>query len=155
MYKLDFYTQYRQFFVADQTSTKNTSANDFWTEEAHEDRLGLGMGILGVGIECYGQVRGELDILDTCITKIDSSLFDHIVEGGLNVESGVIQVLDCPNFNVELEVKVKPGNYRARVYSSKLNTVHGDEGEDYYRIEIWPDEDMNRKVIKKFIRQQE
>jgi hypothetical protein len=153
MHKLSFDTQYRQFYISDKTSPKNTSDKNFWSQEAQEDRLAISKGILGIGIGSYGLVRGELEILDVATNKIDSSLFDHIVEGGLSVESGVIQVLDCPNLHVELEVKVRPAKYRARIYFSNLNTIHGDEGEDYYRIEIWPDKNVNRKVIKRFIRQ--
>lgn len=60
--------------------------------------------------------------------------------------------MDCPNSSVELEVKVKPGNYRVRVYSSNLDTVIDDDGDDYYKIEMWPDDNMERKVLKKYVR---
>ena len=152
-YKLNFYTQYNQFYIADKSSPKNTGSRDFWTDEAYETRLAMGEGVLGVGTECYGPVKGELDILDTCIAEIDSSRFDHIVEGGLDLSSGLLQVLDCPNTSVELEVNIKPGKYRVRIYSSNLASVHGDEGDDYYRIEIWPDNNMKRNLLKKYIQQ--
>jgi hypothetical protein len=51
-----------------------------------------------------------------------------------------------------LEVKVKPGKYRVRIYSSNLAGGDMDEveGKDYYKIEIWPDENMERKVLKRY-----
>jgi hypothetical protein len=50
-----------------------------------------------------------------------------------------------------LEIELLPGFYRIRVYSSGLDTVIGDEGEDFYKIEIWPDRNMERKVLKQYI----
>ena len=150
-YKLDFYTQYKQFYLRDKLSSGDTESNDFWTTEAHNDRLAIEKGILGIGTECYGSVKGELDILDSMNNKIDSTQFDHIVEGGIEIKSGLLQVLDCPNLNVELEVKLKPGTYRIRVYSSNLSSVNGRDENDYYKIEIWHDENMNRKVLKQYL----
>jgi hypothetical protein len=81
---------------------------------------------------------------------VDYSQYDHIVEGGLNINSGILQVLDCPNSHVELEVKVTPGSYRVRIYSSNLASVEGDAGDDYYLIEIWPDIYQVRTVLKQY-----
>jgi hypothetical protein len=80
-----------------------------------------------------------------------SGRYDHIVEGGLALKSGILEILDCPSLSIELKIKIKPGFYRMRVYSSNLNSVIGDEGEDYYKIEIWPDT-MERKVLKRYVR---
>jgi hypothetical protein len=44
--------------------------------------------------------------------------------------------MDCLNRVVELEIKVKPGNYRVRVYSSNLASVVDEDGDDFYKIEI-------------------
>ena len=150
-YKFNFYTQYHQFYLCDKTSLKNTDSNDFWTTEATDDRMAIKSDIIGVGTECYGTIRGELNVLDSVNNQFDTSKFDHIVEGGVEIKSGILQILDCPNSNVELEVKIKPGTYRIRVYSSNLSSVIGDEGDDYYKIEIWPNRNMARKVLKKYI----
>lgn len=129
----------------------NTDSDDFWTTQAHYDRLAIEKGILGIGTECYGLLKGELDVLDSINNQIDTTQFDHIVEGGIEIKSGILQVLDCPNSNIELEVKLKPSRYRIRVYSSHLDNSNGKEENDYYKIEIWPDENMNRKVLKQYL----
>lgn len=81
---------------------------------------------------------------------IDFDLYDHIVEGGIEIKSGTIQILDCPSSEIQLELSVKPGFYRTRIYSINLASVDGDEGEDFYKIEIWPDLEMDRKVLKRY-----
>ncbi|NML21736.1 hypothetical protein HHL16_12670 [Pseudoflavitalea sp. G-6-1-2] len=151
-YKLDFYTQYHQFYLRDKEGGFNTGDVDFWTEEAFQSRLAIGNGVLGIGIECYGPFVGELSILKEKSAELDLSLYDHVVEGGIQIRSGIIQVVDCPNSNIELEVKINPGFYRVRVYSMNLASVEGDSGNDSYKIEIWPETNMECVVIKNYER---
>ena len=153
-HKLNFNTSYNQFYLCDQSSSLNTDSDNFWTTDAFNTRLAIEDRVLGIGIECYGYVNGELEILDNECQLINIEQYDHIVEGGLEVKSGLLQVLDCPNAEVELEVAIKPGNYRVRVYSSNLKNTDIDEteGTDTYKIEIWPSNDMERKVLKQYIR---
>jgi hypothetical protein len=131
---LDFYTSYNQFYIYDKNSEGNTGSVSFWNNVAHNDRLAIEEGILGVGTECYGPVRGELQIIEAANNEINLNDYDHIVEAGIRITSGTIQVLDCPDSNVEFEINVKPGSYRVRIYSSNLVSVVGDEGDDFYRI---------------------
>lgn len=156
-YPLDFYTSYNQFYIYDKDSPGKTNSNSFWTNEAYEDRLAINDGILGIGTECYGHIRAELEILES-ENNLDFTYFDHIVEAGIEIKSGIVQVLDCPNSVIQIELKVAPGNYRVRVYSSNLNSVDGDggdtgndDGDDFYRVEIWPDASTERRVLKRYL----
>jgi hypothetical protein len=86
--------------------------------------------------------------------QFDADLYDHIVEGGLKVDSGLIQFLDCPASSLQLEILVEPGNYRLRVHFLNMAGYDSDEEEsnDYYKIEIWPDSNIERKVLKRYRR---
>jgi hypothetical protein len=152
-YRLNFYTEYNQFYISDRSSMKATGSISFWTTDAYDDRLAKEDGILGIGTQSYGHIKGELDILNTVNNIIDTNRYDHIVEGGIKVTSGVLQVFNCPTSEMELEIKLKPGTYRVRVYSSGLKTTDIDEneGDDHYKIEIWPDNNMERKVLKRYV----
>jgi hypothetical protein len=149
-YKLNFYTSYHQFYICDKESAKKTDADDFWTEESTDTRLAIGDGILGIGLECYGPFKGEFVLLHSRNDSIEINQYDHIVEGGINLKSGILQVLDCPNSNIELELKLNPGKYRLRIYSLNLASVIDDSGDDYYKIEMWPDVEMGRNVLKQY-----
>jgi hypothetical protein len=153
-YQLDFYTEYNQFYICDKASERATGSDNFWTIAAYEDRMAQEKGVLGVGTQSYGHIKCELDILNTANNLLDTNQYDHIVEAGVKITSGILQVLSCPTSEVELEVKIKPGTYRIRVYSSKLSTadIDEDEGNDRYKIEIWPDTNMERKVLKRYVR---
>ena len=52
--------------------------------------------------------------------------------------------------DIELELSVGKGLYRVRVYAANLASVVGDNGDDFYRIEIWRDDNLKRKVVKKY-----
>jgi hypothetical protein len=151
-FKLNFYTEYCQFYIADKISQRDTGSVDFWSDEAYADRLAIEDGILGVGTECYGPVKGELIMLDVINNEFMADHYDHIVEAGLELKSGTVQIIGCPTSEVELEFKIAPGMYRVRIYSSNLKSVDGDEGDDYYKIELWPDKNIERKVLKRYTR---
>jgi hypothetical protein len=149
-YELSFNTSHHQFYISDKESSRDTGDINFWTEEATRFRLALGDSILGIGLESYGRFKGELVLLEGRNDKVDYDQYDHIVEGGVNVKSGILQVLNCPDSRVELEVNVIPGKYRVRIYSLNLDSVIDESGDDYYRIEMWLDTDMKRIVLKQY-----
>lgn len=150
----NFYTSYNTFFI---TSDNGTAITDNWAEnqEAYnKDRLLQAENLLAVKTGSYGHIKGGIDVLMHENKQVDLKNYDHVVEGYLEVKSGVLQVLECPGSQLELELKVNPGKYRVRVYSSSLvsTDIDEDEGDDYYKIEIWPDTNMERKVLKRYIR---
>jgi hypothetical protein len=152
MHKLDFYTQHSQFYICDSHSSLKTDAHEFWTDEAYESRLAVEEGVLGVGTECYGPVKGELEILKEENRSVKTDSFDHIVEGRLEIKSGRLRILDCPNASIALDIPLADGIYRVRIYSSNLASVNGDEGDDFYRVEIWKGTGPLRNVVKKYNR---
>lgn len=149
-YKLEFRTAYHQFSISDYGFSHDTGDEGFWTLDAMDDRLAIGDGVLGIGTECYGPVEGDLTVLAERTSNADFSGYDHVVEGSLVIKSGTLQVLDCPNSNIELELRVDPGEHRVRIYSMNLDSVDGDLGDDYYQIEIWPEGYSGVVVIKQY-----
>ena len=152
-----FSTEYNQFYLEDgKNENKGDSGSpDFWSEEAFHSRMALEKGIIGVGTQSYGNIKGEIEILEKANGNSDYSKYDHIVEAGIDIPSGELVILDCPNSNLESSLKVAPGKYRVRVYSSNLasvkeNDLPNETDNDYYRIEIWPSDDMERKVLKQY-----
>lgn len=148
-YNLEFYTQYGQFYICDKNATGSTGSDDFWTDDAQEERLALEDGIIGVAVVGYTLVKAALHLLASKVAEINYDLYDHIVEGGLDCSSGIIQVAGCPDTSIEFEKEVKPGSYRVRVYMSDLkSSIKNNEDNVKYKIEIWPDDNIERKVLK-------
>ena len=149
--RLNFYTSHHQIYICDFGYSQDISDDQFWTEDATHSRLAIGDGILGVGLESYGDFKGDLTALQTKNAVPDFAIYDHIVEGSLNIRSGILQVLDCPNMKEEFRVNIMKGMYRVRVYSINLSSVMGDSGEDYYKIEMWLEQHKPRTVLKQFL----
>ena len=151
-----FYTQYNQFYLSSVNNLFETDENSFASfNEDMNKRLGISENALIIFTQSYGDIKGEIEVLEKPNTNVDYTKYDHIVEGGIDVQSGDLQILDCPNSQIELSLKVDPGKYRVRIYSSNLASVKetdlaNDTDNDYYRIEIWKSNDMDRKVLKQY-----
>ncbi|WPU93750.1 hypothetical protein SNE25_31005 [Mucilaginibacter sabulilitoris] len=153
-YRLDFFTSHNQFYLCDSAYKSNTGANTFWTPQAYHDRLATAYDILGITTESYGHVKAEFELLTKADSQTDFSKYDHVVEAGITIQSGILQILNFPDYKSYLKLIVTPGKYRVRVYSFSLKNVdnEADEGPDHYKIEMWPDNNMGQKVLKQFVK---
>jgi hypothetical protein len=84
---IDFYTSYSQFYITDKDSDGATNSNKFWTTDAFNERLAVEDGILGVGTECYGPVKGEVHLLNLACNQVILDEYDHVVEAGIKIKS--------------------------------------------------------------------
>ncbi len=153
--KFKFITAYNQFYIHDKDYIGDTSDSEFWSEKSETCRMATSTDVLGIMTQSYGNIKGEIELLLIQNEAIDLELYDHIVEAGLEIKNNQLQISDCPNNVIEVKVKVNNGRYRVRVYSSNLGSVlesdlSNDSDDDYYRIEVWPDENTELKVIKQF-----
>lgn len=149
LHKLEFWTSHHQFYIVDSLTPFETNSDLFWTDQALEDKLAEEVGVLGVGTECYGDVKGDLAVLAKRPEENGFSEYDHVVEGSLNLRSGLLQVFPCTSNEPILELSLLPAVYRVRIYSRNLASVFGDSGDDFYKVRIWPEEYSNRRVLKR------
>jgi len=156
-YKLDFFTSENQFYLCDSAFTGETGDTSFWTPAAYADRLATSKDkdIVGIGIESFGHVKAQLDVLDAASREKDFKKYDHVVEAGIRISSGILEVLDFPDHKIQLKAIVTPGYYRIRVYSYDLRNINSeaDEGTDHYKIELWSSNNFERKVLKRFVKE--
>jgi len=151
-YTLDFYTAYNQFYISNGNGVKalkDVSADVF---SSHNDRLIQLDNLLIVRTENYGHIKGDFFELNEERKNSDWIKYDHIVEAGIEVKLGLIQILDCPNSAIEFEIKINPGIYMIRVYFSNMAgyDTDEDEGSEYYRIELWPSERIQKNILKSY-----
>jgi hypothetical protein len=147
-HKLFFFTEYYQFYILDAESPAITDAPDFWNEAADKRKLAIGQGILGVTVAKYAEIKVEVDVLDAK-PKIDTHA-DHIVEASLNIASGTLQIKDCTAFDTILELKLDKALHKIRISSYNLGSVKNDEGDDYYKVEIWPNDALETIILKEW-----
>ena len=151
IYNLSIFTQYGQFYIADKDAPGDTGNPDFWNDDAINDGLAIDEGIIGVSIANDEAIANfEMEFLNSKAVQEDLSQFDHVVEGSLLIKSGKLQILDCPNWHVELELNVEPNWYRVRLSSSNLDTARQENPKDKYHIQIWQEDFSERTVIKRW-----
>ena len=148
VFPLSFSTEYYQFYILDAQSEMETDADDFWCPDADKRRLAIGKDILGVNIATYGNVRGEIRNL-TNKPELDK-LADHVVEASLRFSSGILQVRDCTGSEIQLAIPLSITTFRIRISSYNLGSVEGDEGDDYYIVEIWKSRFAKPVILKAY-----
>jgi hypothetical protein len=151
-YRRDFDTSYHQFYILDRDSPHDTDSDTFWTEESHQDGLAIGTNILGVSTGCYGDVKSIIKLLEIePVVELDK--YDRIVEASISITSGILQIIPCVSSDeAELELKLPIGEYCVRINSGDLASVVGDNGDDFYLVQIWPSEKCDRRVLKRYPR---
>jgi hypothetical protein len=145
---LTFFTEYYQFYILDSETEAQTDSADFWNDEAGKRKLAIGEGLLGVTVAKYAEIKVQFLVLST--EPREHSYADHIVETSLKLPSGLLMVKDCTNFETQLELNLEKDIYRVRISSFKLWTVKGDEGDDYYVVEIWKADFSTTKILKEY-----
>ena len=153
-FEIDFTPQYNQFYLSSDKGDTALADGLEWSEESYNDRLAVYEKFIVVYPESYGYVKGELYLLESLNSNIDFLNYDHIVEGGLSIESGILQILNCPNSSIEFQCEILPGSYRIRIYFSSMAGYDSDEDEsdDRCRIEVWPATNFQVKVLKRLVR---
>jgi hypothetical protein len=150
------YASYHQFYLRDRQAPPDEGRPDFWTREAFAARLALGRGVIGVGTESNGDVRVTVEARNTEPPADDLDAWDHVVEGPLEVTSGRMIVHGVDDTGMEdtdpqvraRQFSLPPGSYRVRVYGAGFSTVVNEEGDDTYRLLIWPAPAAERRVLK-------
>lgn len=147
-----FQTAYNQFYLADKDSPAATDSNSFWTEEAFADKLAVEEGILGVCTGTYSYVKCEISFLAHRPDETSFEGYDQVVEASLEVKSGVLQLLNCPDSMVIAKHSLPIRIYRVRVITSGLESIIDEdiEANDKYLIELWPELPTPREVLKRY-----
>lgn len=81
----------------------------------------------------------------------DESQWDHVAECALDLPTGKLQVHECTG-GPALNLAVPPGTYRVRALFAGLDTLsdNGLDGDDRYRIVLWPGDNIPLHIVKQW-----
>ncbi|WP_395942721.1 hypothetical protein [Brevundimonas sp.] len=136
--RFDVFADYFQFYVCDAAYTTDTAS--LWVPETVDRMLATGPDLLGVGTARNMLVPVELQVLDREPSP-DPDDWDGMLDCGLSLHSGALIVFGCTEEPAEAErIPVPAGDYGARVSCAGLDTLSEDglDGDDRYRIQLWP-----------------
>lgn len=138
VHQLTVFADYHQFYVCDGADLADTSL--IWTDATVERMLAVSPGLIAVGTARNMDVPVTLELLDDAPPE-DFAGWDRVIECGLAVASGRIAVAGCTDYFPDSpRFDLAAGDYRARVSYGGLEELSEDglEGEDRYRVQLWP-----------------
>ncbi|MFI1520828.1 hypothetical protein [Kitasatospora cineracea] len=153
---VELFADYFQILLLDEST--QSSLSDAWTSEAVQRRLATESGLMGIWTEVNDDVDVSIHLLESR-PKSEVGLADHVVEGSLEVVSGVLVVMGCTDYLPDAPRLTLPaGWFRVRVSKSNLEAVLSEDAEsvdgqgevERIVIDLWPEEYSEPKVLKKF-----
>ncbi|GIQ76534.1 hypothetical protein [Bradyrhizobium sp. RD5-C2] len=146
--ELSLFADYSQFYIQDESASGDLSTA--WTEEATDRMLAIASGTVGIGTVRNMHVPVSAQILER-EPDHDFSDWDHVVEASLDVASGRIVIAGCTDYFPDaMRIETAPGTYRVRASYGALDTLSEDglEGDDHYRLQLWPAPSIAVRVLK-------
>ncbi|WP_425986002.1 hypothetical protein [Brevundimonas sp. TWP1-2-1b1] len=145
--RFEIFADYFQFYVCDETYVTDTAA--LWSP-AGDPMLAVGPDLIAIGTARNMLVPVELEILPAEPTP-DPDAWDQVRDCGLRLASGTLIVFGCTDDPDQAErIDLPAGDYAARVSHGGLDTLSEDglDGDDRYRIQLWPGAVRPVTVIK-------
>lgn len=146
--RYEIFADYHQFYLWDHGEMPDAALD--YTEEDLQLRVKTAPFLVVIQPERNMSVPVELDILDGPPDEA-LGLWDHVVEASLDLPSGRLEIHECTGGSIDI-LSVAPGTYRVRACFGGLTTLTDDrlDGEDHYRLVLWPAPAAPLAVIKQF-----
>lgn len=144
----ELFADYFQFYLQDEKADGDLS--DSWTQEAVDRLLAVAPGTIGVGTVRNMDVPVTVELCDA-EPESDLEAWDQVTECAIDVPTGRIVIAGCTDYFPDAaRIALPPGIYRARVSCGGLDTITPDglDGEDCYRVQLWPAPPIEPTVIK-------
>lgn len=146
----EIFADFHQFYLQDEAAEGDLS--EAWTDDAVKNLLAVVDGAVGVGTVRNMEVPVTVEVHKS-EPPLSLSEWDQVNECALSVPSGKIVVAGCTDyFGDAARIKVKPGTYRVRVLYGQLGSISSDglDGDDHYKVQLWPGASIPPTVIKAF-----
>jgi hypothetical protein len=149
---LEVFADYHQFYVWD--GGTEPKAPEDWSDEDVRNRAKMAEHVFVVCPLRNMTVPVRVTLAEA-EPAVDLTRYDHAVEGSVAMPTGQLRVHECTGGEL-LAWKLKPGTYRVLALFSGLGTISSDglEGQDEYRIVLWPGSAVPLKVLKQWSNEQ-
>ena len=129
--KVEVSADFHQFYLWDRGMTSTSSEE--YTDEDVLRRIKTGPNVVVIQPACRPEE------------------WDHVVEASLDLPTGQLEVHECTGGAVA-DFQVRPGWYRVRAMQGGLTLIDGNglDGEDYYKVVLWPAAPGDIVVIKQW-----
>lgn len=147
-YDLELFADYHQFYLQDEAAAGDLL--DDWNDETVARMLAVGPGTVAIGTVRNMTVPVAIEIL-VAEPEADFDGFDHVVECSLAVAGERIVAYGCTDYLPDARrIDAPAGTYRVRASYANLDSLSFDgiEGDDRYRVQLWPAPPIEPRVLK-------
>jgi hypothetical protein len=148
LHKFEIFADYHQFYIQDEPADSDLSMA--WTDKATAELLAVVPGVIGVGTVRNVEVPVEIEVL-TSEPFLELDRWDRVNDCSIVLNSDKLVIAGCTDYFPDAKrIKLSPGCYRVRVLYGGLATLSTDglEGEDHYRLQLWPGPAIEPVVVK-------
>lgn len=140
---------YHQFYLTD--AGKDPFAPEDYTEQDVQRRIKAADNVVVIQPERSMTVPVELEILDSRPPD-DFEKWHHVAEASLELPSGKLRIEEWGNAEPVDEIVLEARSYRVRAYYGGLDTLSFDglDGDDHYKIVMWPSPVGDVTVVKHY-----
>lgn len=142
------FADYHQFYLWDHGESP-APPHDY-TDDDVARRIKAAPSLVVIQPERNMDVSVELEIVSAA-PKEALDEWDHVAEASLHLPSGQLEIHECTGGSLDI-LSVEPGPYRVRLYCGGLDTLSEDrlDGDDHYRLVLWPAPCMPVTVLKQY-----
>ena len=151
--RLELFADYHQFYLQDER-TDVAEPPDDWGTRLVTDMIAVAPGQVGVGTARNVTVPVTVEVLPAPPQDAFDD-WDHVAEASLDAPSGTVVIAGCTAYLPDaLRISVPAGSLRLRTYYGGLNTLSEDglDGDDHYRVALWPAPPGPVEVLKRTAR---
>jgi hypothetical protein len=142
------FADYHQFYLWDKGISPEAPTD--YTDADIERRIKAAPNVVVVQPERNMSVPVEFEVTDR-EPEAEFEPWDHIAEASLELPTGELEIHECTGGPID-HINLKPGTYRVRAYFGALNELSDDglEGNDHYKLVLWPASFAPVVVLKQF-----
>jgi hypothetical protein len=133
-----------QFYIEDDGAPLvEVDFSDAWTKETVERQLVATRRAIGIGTSRNMTVPVVIELVAICPDADPAA--ELITEASFDVPSGRLVIRGCTDYAPDAtRIEVVPGRHRARIFYYDQEKVSEDalEGDDRYRVVLWPDSEL-------------
>jgi hypothetical protein len=145
---LEIDVTYRQFYLCDPALPCVPPID--WTNADVDRGMKEAGHLLAIAPPHDGVIPIRVEIHRT-EPDLDLAEWDHVVEGGLEIGSGVLELQEWSGLK-RWRFDVRPGHHRVRALFANLDSYFRDQALDldHYLLAVWPGEASGVRVLKQF-----
>jgi hypothetical protein len=146
--RYEIFADYYQFYLWDEGERPEAPTD--YTEEDICRRIKAAPFMVVIQPVRNMDVPLEVEVAETSPALVLEG-WDHIAEASIELPSGRLEIHESTGGSIDV-LPLLPGTYRARAYFGGLNTLSDDglDGDDHYRVVLWPAPFAPVEVLKRY-----